>query len=138
MPSVRATMVGPRPAAPTIAVEDEVGAGRGDQLADALLAGEHLPAPASRGLLGGVRVGERDRRHAVLARLLDRRLPARAGGQADDLQLRRARAITSSACVPIDPVEPSIKTFFIVHQRIRRRRVRTCVLYAGITADSAQ
>ena len=35
----------------------------------------------------GRRVGERDRRHAVLARLGDRRLPSRAGREADRLQL---------------------------------------------------
>ena len=113
IPSVRATTVEAEPGGADDAVEDEVGAGGRDQLAHSLLAGEHAPAPGVARPRGGGRVGEGDRRHAVLARLLDRQLPAAAGRQPDDLQLRRSAPITSSACVPIDPVDPSIKTFFI-------------------------
>ncbi len=68
-------------------VEDEVGAGAGDQLADPLLAGEHAAAPGAARPLGGLGIGERDGRHAVLPRLLEQPLPARARRQADDLEL---------------------------------------------------
>ena len=57
-------------------VEDEVGAGGGDQLAHPLLAGEDLSVPAGAGGLGGLGVGEGDRGDAVPPGLLDRELPA--------------------------------------------------------------
>ena len=50
---------------------------------------------------------------AVRARLLDQRLVRAAGGQADDLELAAARATTSSAWVPIEPVEPRMRSRFI-------------------------
>jgi hypothetical protein len=68
-------------------VQNQVGAGAGDQLLDALLTGEHAAVPGRRGRSGCVGIGERDGGHAVVARLLDQALPAPGGGEADDGQL---------------------------------------------------
>ena len=112
IPSLSATIVEPSPAAPTIALSTRSALGGDDQLAHALLAGEHPPAPGAAGALGRGLVGQRDRRHAVLARLLDRRLPAEPAARPTTCSSSEAATI-SSACVPIDPVEPSMTTFFI-------------------------
>ena len=113
MPSVRATTVEAEPGGADDPVEDEVGAGGGDQLAHALLAGQHPAAPGAARPLGRVGVGEGDRRHAVLARLLDASAPSRCRPRGRPTCSSSEAPTTSSACVPIDPVEPRIKTFFI-------------------------
>ena len=69
--------------------------------------------PRLGGAGGGVGVGERDPRHAVRARLRDQRLVRALGGQADELEARPRAATTSSACVPIEPVEPRMSSRFI-------------------------
>ena len=113
MPSVSATIVGPRPAEPTMRVEHEVGVRLGDELDEPLGAGEHLALSPDLGRArGGIVVGQRDPAHAVRARLPHELLVRGARGQADDLELV-ARATTSSACVPIDPVEPRMRSRFI-------------------------
>ena len=87
IPSVSATIVGPRPAAPTIPLSTRSAPEERDQLGDPLLPGEHLAAPQRPAALGGGGVGERERRDPVLARLLERLVGPGGGGQADDLQL---------------------------------------------------
>ena len=109
IPSLSATTVGPEPGRADDPVEDEVGAGGGDQLADPLLAGEHPAAPGVARPLGRVGVGERDRRDAVLARLLERRSQLEPAASPTTCSSSE-RATISSACVPIDPVRPRITT----------------------------
>ena len=90
MPSVSATIVGPRPAEPTMALSTR-------SASDSATSRTSPSGPASTSPLGprlgrargGVGVGERDPAHAVRARLLDERLVRRAGGQPDELELAR-------------------------------------------------
>ena len=100
-------------------VQDQVGLGRGDQLADALLAGEDPVRPKLRGgLLGGVGVGEGDDRATPCSRACAAsRSQLPAGRQAGELELVRA-ATTSSACSPIEPVEPRIRTRLAIRGRV--------------------
>ena len=111
MPSPSATTVGPSPAEPTSAFSTRSAPDSTHQLADPLLAREHLAVEARRGPLGRVGVGERDAPDAVLARLLEQPLPRRWRPRARRPRGRPRRATTSSACTPIDPVEPRIRTF---------------------------
>ena len=71
-------------------VENEIRTRGDDQLLQTLLARENLPAPALPRPVGRLGVVQRNRRHPVLACLLDHRLPGRASRQADRLQLSRA------------------------------------------------
>jgi len=93
-------------------VEDEVGIGCRDQLAHTLLADEHAPLPRRSCLRRGLRVGKGDRADAVLARLATVVSQPRPAAKPTARSSSEA-PITSSACVPIDPVEPSISTFLI-------------------------
>ena len=68
-------------------VEDEIRLGCGDQLAHAVLAGQHATVPGGARLVRRLLVGQRDGRDSVLPRLLDDRLPARPGRQPGDLEL---------------------------------------------------
>ena len=87
MPSVSATIVGPRPAEPTIALSTRSAPRLGDEADQALGAAQDLALrPLLGGAGGGVRVAERDPRHAVLGGLRDQRVWPRAGGQPDDLE----------------------------------------------------
>ena len=93
IPSVRATIVGPRPAEPTMLLSTR-------SAPDSATSRTRPSGPASTsppvhvlgGAGGGVGVGERDPGDAVLDRLLDEREMVAPGGQADDLELRPARA----------------------------------------------
>ena len=111
-------------------VEHEVGVGLGDEPHEPLGAGQHLAlGPRLGGARGGVGVGERDPAHAVLARLLDQR--ARGERSADSptsSNSSAARATTSSAWVPIEPVEPRISSRFIL-------RAMMAGALAAISAD---
>ena len=93
IPSPSATIVGPSPAEPTIALSTR-------SAPDSATSRTRPSGPASTsplgprlgGARGGVGVGERDPRHAVGARLRDQRLVGALGGQADELErLGRAR-----------------------------------------------
>ena len=73
MPSLSATTVGPSPAAPTIPLRTRSAPELGDQLANALLAGEDLPVPGSeRARSAASAVAEGDGGDAVPPRLLER------------------------------------------------------------------
>ena len=107
--------VGPRPAEPTSAVQHEVGAGLGDQPHDALRPGEHLSPAPRLGRARRPRPGRTAPRASTPCSTawasrrsqLARRPPGRRP------RGRRCRATTSSACVPIEPVEPRITSFRI-------------------------
>src|SRR5262249_41010049 len=100
-------------------VEDEVGIRGGDQLAEPRLAGEDLPAPLLRGSLGGLRIGPRPRPPPA-ATPCSRAWPS-SGSQPEPAErpatCRPSPApTTSSAWVPIEPVDPSISTRFTAAQ----------------------
>ena len=112
MPSLSATIVGPSPAVPTIAFRTRSGAGRVDQLADALArrrarGRRRAPRAAAR--------RPRDRRARPRRRPSSRacassRSQLRVGRQPARPRARPSAATTSSACSPIEPVEPRIRT----------------------------
>ena len=81
---------GPQAGRPDDGVQDQVGARLGDQAHQPLRAVQHLAVrPRLRRARRGVRVGQRDAPHAVLARLGDEGLVGALGGQADELERAR-------------------------------------------------
>ena len=101
MPSVSATIVGPRPAEPTIALSTRSALGLGDEPHEALGPGEHLAAgPRLGGAGGGVGVRERDPAHAVRARPARRapRGPCRPTARRARTRPPRARRRRAPAC----------------------------------------
>ena len=129
MPSVSATIVGPRPAEPTIALSTRSASAFGDQLDEPLRPGEHLAlGPRLRRAGRGVGVRQRDPAHAVGARLRHQRRRARCPAERPTTSNSSpARATTSSACVPIDPVEPRMRSRFIgdpLWQRLSKGRMK--------------
>ena len=114
MPSLRATIVGPRPAEPTIALRTTSGSvaersGRGSP-----------PRPRARSRVqpelarrrGGAGVGERDRSGAGRLRLREQPLPARARRAGRRPGARASGRSRRCACSPIEPVEPRMRTSF--------------------------
>ena len=94
-------------------VEHEVGAGLEHELDEPLGARQHLAVgPLLGRARAGVGVGERDPVDAEAPRLLDQRVRRALGAQARRARARDRARRSSSACVPIEPVEP----------RMRRRR----------------
>ncbi len=79
----------PEPGRADHPVEDEVGAGAGDQLLNPLLAHKHAAVPGRARPLCRGGIGECHGRHAMLPRLLQHFLPARGGSQPDHLKLFR-------------------------------------------------
>ena len=144
MPSPSVATVGPRPGRADERVQHEIGAGLDDEPHEPLGAAEHLPVgPRLRGARRGV-ARRRARSAARRARGPARRAPPTSARRT----ARRARAprcarSTSSACVPIEPVEPRISRRLAstgqtrltsVHTRTRcssRRRPRTAPRRAG-------
>ena len=94
MPSVSATIVGPRPGRADDRVEHEVGAGLGDEPHEPLGPGQHLAlGPRLGGAGGGVGVADSAiRAHAVRARLRDQRARARARRTGRRARTRSPRA----------------------------------------------
>ena len=94
-------------------VEDQVGAGGGDQLADPLLAGEDLAVPGGSGPARRRR-RRRGRRWARRARRACASTRSQLAPAARPTTCSSSDAATiSSAWVPIEPVEPRITSFFI-------------------------
>ena len=111
MPAPSAASVGTRPAAPTRAFSTMSQLGLGDQLDEPLGARQDRSV---RPLLGGARrgglVGERDSLDVESC------APARPGpfhevrAASPTTSISRLRSTTSSACTPIDPVDPRMRT----------------------------
>ena len=99
IPSVSATIVGPSPAEPTIALSTRSAPGLGHEPHEPLGPGEHLAArPRLGGAGGGVGVPQRDPVDAVGARLRDQRLVRSAPRDSPtSSNASGARATTSSA-----------------------------------------
>ena len=113
--------MGPRPGEADDRVEHEVGLGGGDQVAHARVAGEHpRPLPARRRLLGRLGVGERDLRTRC-SRACSHSRSQRWPAESPAARARSEPATTSSACSPIDPVEPRIRTFLAWAESVGRR-----------------
>ena len=95
-------------------VEHEVGAGLGDEPHEALGPREHLAVgPGLAGARRGVAVAQRDPADAVRARLRDSASCERSADSPTSSNASGERATTSSAWVPIEPVEPRIRSRFI-------------------------
>ena len=91
-------------------VEDEVGAGLEHEPHEPLGADEHLAVGPRLGRARArVGVGERDAVDAEAARLLDQRVRRALGADRPTSSSSGSRATMSSACVPIDPVEPRMR-----------------------------
>ena len=91
MPSVRATIVGPSPAEPTIPFRTRSAPEAATSSRIPSVAGQHAALPGPPGLQRrGLGIGEGDGGHPVIARLLDQALPVGAGGEPDDGELIRA------------------------------------------------
>ena len=106
-------MVGPRPAAPTIPLRTRSAPEPAISSRIPSSPASTRPSQARARRLGRVRVGERDRGHAVLARLLEHAAPSSTPAASPTTCSSSEAATISSAWVPIEPVDPRITTFFI-------------------------
>ena len=110
-PAAKAASVARRPAAPTIAFRTRSAPLLGDQLLHAILAREHAGSAVqvARGPGSGVGVDECDERHVRRPR--GGASPS-ASRFAESAHARRSGlpAITSSACLPMEPVAPRTAT----------------------------
>ena len=113
MPSPSAAIVGPSPAEPTIAFRTRSGSDSRDQVADALLAGQHVARqPGSPGAPPRRRRRRARRGDAGASACASSALPARVGREPDDRELGASGRRRRSPASPIEPVEPRMSTSF--------------------------
>ena len=105
MPSPRVATVGPKPGRADQRVEHQVAVGVGDQLHEPLRPGQHRPCSPARAAASGPRARCAPRRSGAPAPAA---APSWMRRPARPPRGRRLRWITSSAWVPIEPVDPTM------------------------------